>query len=308
MNHTEIFVGIDGSISSARALEWAAAEAEDRSARLVVVYASAVVDSAAYSSATLGMIRADAAMYGERLLAEAIATVAAHHPALRVTTMLWHQRPADVLSELSGPHSLVVVGSRGANRVTGVLLGSVSQRVAGQAAGTVVVVGNSDPSGGRELGILVGVTDSAGGRAALEFGCAEAAQRGSRVTAVRAYEVFGRSRRSPTYGPPGLRAHEATILRDAVSRIRTEHPGLTIDARLVDEAPTAALPALAFDAELLVLGCRHPDDRWPSRLGPVTTTLLHHSPCPVAVVGIPRPAREPESLGAGMPVALTSGA
>ncbi|HEX4726411.1 MAG TPA: universal stress protein, partial [Jatrophihabitans sp.] len=165
MNGTEIVVGVDGSISAVSAVGWAADEAARRSERLVIVYASAVVDSAAYSSATLQMMRSDAAVHGDRVLVEALASVRALHPDLPVTTLLRHQRPADVLIELSGQCALVVLGSHGANRVIGALLGSVSQRVAAHATGTVVVVGSDGPIRSSELGILVGISDTTGGRA-----------------------------------------------------------------------------------------------------------------------------------------------
>jgi nucleotide-binding universal stress UspA family protein len=195
------------------------------------------------------------------------------------------------LIKLSGRCALVVVGSHGANRVVGALLGSVGQRVAAHATGTVVVVGTNGPLHSSQLGLLAGVSDSAGGRAALEFACAEAARRGSRITAVRAYGAFTSSRHSQLYGSlPELRAAEAAVLSQAVERMRTGYLELAIEARLIDQPPMEALARLARDAELLVLGCRHPASRWPSRLGPITATLLHHSPCPIAVVGRPEPA------------------
>ena len=291
MNLEDIVVGIDGSVSAEFALDWAADEAVRRACRLVLVHASAVVDSAAYSSTTLDMMRADAINYGDRILAEARAAVAAKYPQLPVDVRLRHQRPADLLIELSGPHSMVVLGNRGGGRLTGALLGSVSQRVAAHALGTVVVVGDGRQNRSRRSGILVGVSDSAGGRAALDFACEEALQRGCRLTAVRAYGVFGRSRHSQIYPElPGLHEHEAANLLNVVSRLRVMHPELDLAEQLIDVPATEALAELACDAELLVLGCRHPDDRWPSRLGPITAALLHHSPCPVVIVGIPHPA------------------
>lgn len=308
--NVDVVLGIDGSIGAE--LEWAADEAVRLAGRLVLVHASSVVDSAAYSSETLAMMRADATGYGNRVLGEASSAVAAKHPELPVSTVLRHQRPADVLIELSGPQSIVVVGNHGGNRLSGALLGSVSQRVAAHATGTVVVVGDRLHRGRGnqpcpDKGILVGISDSTGGRAALDFACAEATRRGCRVTAVRAYGVFGRGRHGQIYAAmPGLRAHEAAVLTGAVARARAEHPELTIDARLADEEPAEALVALTRDAELLVLGCRHPDDHWPSRLGPITATVLHHAPCPVAIVGIPRTI-EPDRPVAGEPAILTPG-
>src|SRR5438132_12248871 len=138
----DIVVGIDGTINAALALDWAADEAALRAARLVVVYAGAVLDSAAYSRATVDMMRADATVHGERVLTEAISSVSTLHPDLPVTTLLRLDLPAEVLVELSGPNSIVVVGCRGGGRLSGALFGSIGQRVAAHAAGPVVVVGD----------------------------------------------------------------------------------------------------------------------------------------------------------------------
>lgn len=306
MYGTDIVVGIDGSISAVGALRWAADEAVRRASRLVIVYASAVVDSAAYSSASLQMMRSDAAVHGERLLTEAATVAAGQHRQLPITTLLRYEHAADALIELSSRGALVVVGSRGANRVVGTLLGSVSQRVAAHATGTVVVVGNSGPLRSSQLGILVGVSDSVGGRAALDFAGAEAAQRGCQLTVARAHGGFGRSRQGlPQELNPG---QDATILSEVADRMRAEYPQLAIEARLIDQAPAEALARLSRDAALLVLGCRHPTGDRGSRLGPITAGLLHSSPCPVAVVGNPRltPA-EPEAAPAATE-ALISGA
>lgn len=286
----DIVVGIDGTINAALALDWAADEAARRASRLVVVYAGAVLDSAGYSSATLDMMRADATVHGEQVLTEAVSSVRASHPDLPVTTLLRYDRPTEVLVELSGPNSIVVVGSRGGSRFSGALFGSIGQRVAAHAAGPVVVVGDGRSGRSSSRGVLVGVSESPGGRAALEFGYAEAALRGCRVTAVRAYGGFGHAHM--------LREHAATVLTDAVDRLQHEHPDISVDCELIDEEPTRALTALARDAELLVLGCRHADDHWPSRLGPITGELLHTSPCPVAIIGIPQPSdQHPTTIG-----------
>ena len=135
--------------------------------------------------------------------------------------------------------------------------------------------------------VVVGVSDSFGGAAALRFAWAAAASRGAVVVAVRAYGVFGRSGHSEIYAPlPGLQAREGAILHDAVARMRAEFPDVVVEPRLVDQVAVESLPRLAEGADLLVLGCHHPDDHWPSRLGAISSTLLHRSPCPVVVVGL----------------------
>lgn len=105
--------------------------------------------------------------------------------------------------------------------------------------------------------------------------------------AVRAYGRFGRSGHTEIYAPlPGLRARERDILQDAIARMRTEFPDVTLEPRLVDRAAVESLPLLAAGADLLVLGCHHADEHWPSRLGAISSALLHRSPCPVVVVGL----------------------
>ncbi len=52
-----------------------------------------------------------------------------------------------------------------------------------------------------------------------------------------------------------------------------------------DDEPVETLLRAAENADLLVLGCHHSDDRWATRLGPVPTAVLPRSPCPVVVVG-----------------------
>jgi nucleotide-binding universal stress UspA family protein len=62
--------------------------------------------------------------------------------------------------------------------------------------------------------------------------------------------------------------------------------------------PVEALLRAAQNAQLLVVGCRHSDDRWSTRLGPVPTSVLHRAPCPVIVVGATHRARTHAGVGA----------
>jgi nucleotide-binding universal stress UspA family protein len=60
--------------------------------------------------------------------------------------------------------------------------------------------------------------------------------------------------------------------------------GARLESVEADAEPAETLLRAAEGAELLVLGCHHSDDRWGSRLGPVPTSILHRSPCPVVAV------------------------
>jgi hypothetical protein len=74
--------------------------------------------------------------------------------------------PAQQLLERSLEARLLVVGARGLGGFIGLLVGSVSDRVAGRAACPVVVVrGHAS----REMPVLAGVDGSAANQAAVEF-------------------------------------------------------------------------------------------------------------------------------------------
>lgn len=61
--------------------------------------------------------------------------------------------------------------------------------------------------------------------------------------------------------------------------------GCELQTVRADDEPADALLHAARDAQLLIVGGHHSDDRWSTRLGPVPTSVLHRSTCPVVVVG-----------------------
>ena len=73
-------------------------------------------------------------------LAESVAPYRDKFPGVRVRAEVVAGRPAAVLAERSSASSMVVVGSRGRGGVTGLLLGSVSQRLLHHASCPVAVV------------------------------------------------------------------------------------------------------------------------------------------------------------------------
>jgi len=281
MDAAPIVVGIDRSPESDQALDWAAAEARRRLAPLMIVHASDLVDPTADGN----VIETDA--QGRVLMDDAGVFVAEHYPDVAVTKRVGRANAADLLIDLARTAQLVVVGTAADSRLVDALLGSVSRRVAAQASCPVVVVGPSTRTAEVTRQIVAGVSPSVGGYAALRFAAQEAISRGARLIAVRGYGVFGRSEHGVIFGPlPNLVHDETRILEDAVTMLRIEFPDLPVEPSLVDEPATDALPAAARRADLLVVGCHYRDDRWPSRLGAITSSILHRSPCPVVVVGV----------------------
>jgi nucleotide-binding universal stress UspA family protein len=80
----------------------------------------------------------------------------------------------------------------------------------------------------------------------------------------------------------------ARQIEEGFSRVMTEHekehPEVTVLRQVASGAPRSALLTAATGAQLLVAGSRGLGGLKGMSLGSVAATLLHHSPCPVAVV------------------------
>ena len=136
-----VMVGVDGSPSSHKALAWAAAEAEDHHAELVVVnvWEHTLSPPAGGPSVSSREILDPSARTAEDLVNE-IKEVLGDQPTVRVQPVVKQGNPARVLIEESADVQLLVVGTRGHGGFRGLVLGSVSQHVAAYAACPVTVV------------------------------------------------------------------------------------------------------------------------------------------------------------------------
>lgn len=135
-----IVVGVDSSEESARALEWAVAEAERWQKPLTVVnayyvqYSADVVGPQAAQSMSAPMHE-----HAERVVQQRVAALG-RQPDIEMKTAAIEGAPGRVLVEMSADADLVVVGSRGHGGFLAVRLGSVSNQVAHHAVCPVVVV------------------------------------------------------------------------------------------------------------------------------------------------------------------------
>jgi nucleotide-binding universal stress UspA family protein len=135
-----VVVGVDGSETSRRALQWAVREARLRNATVEAVHAWSMPNVGELyvpvsDGAVTNMERASA-----ELLAEAVSTVDAEGlPGPIVQTVMCGSGGA-VLIDAAAEADLVVVGSRGLGGFKGLLLGSVGHQVTHHAACPVVVI------------------------------------------------------------------------------------------------------------------------------------------------------------------------
>ena len=134
-----VVVGVDGSVESASALEWAVREAQLRETELVALRAWTGPQPLGPGDALPPVLDVQAAQTGEeQLLGEALE---AHDgTGLQVRRMVRHDRPARALVQLSEQAQLVVVGTRGRGGFAGLLLGSTSHQLLHHADCPVMVV------------------------------------------------------------------------------------------------------------------------------------------------------------------------
>ncbi|WP_019630577.1 universal stress protein [Actinomadura atramentaria] len=288
-----IVVGTDGSPGADRAVLWAADEAALRELPLHVLFADEewpfgvrAVPPTAEEGRTLG----DG---GYKIVHSARDLAIERHPDLRVTTAAVTADPVRALLAESARASQTVIGSRGLGGFTGMLLGSVALRVAGRAAGPVVVVrgdGDSDaavaaPPDRVRGEVLAGVDLSERSADVLEYAYTAAELRGVRLRVVYA------SNMPPTLVQTGrfvdvdgmeesLRAQLADVRRE----IQDRHPGVETSDVLVRDHPVRLLSEASGEADLVVVGARGLGRLRSLLLGSVSHGVLHHARCPVAVV------------------------
>ncbi|MET7982505.1 MULTISPECIES: universal stress protein [unclassified Streptomyces] len=286
-----ITVGVDGSPESRAALAWAGREAVRRGVPLRVVYAWHWPPHDMVG----GGDREDQARWVHGMIEDAARTVTDRHDGLPVTVDVIDSDGGDVVEALLGVAAdtgILVLGSRGYGAFVGFLLGSVGQRVIAEAPCPVVLVRTEDrpedEAGGREIvvGHQGGPEDGAAG---LRFAFETAAARGASVRAVRAWSlppVFAYSPGSLKMldEAGGLEPYERKALAEALGPWRERFPDVPVTQHIEMGSAGQVLLSLSDRAQLMVVGRRADDSVVGVRIGSVAHAVMHHAPCPVAVV------------------------
>lgn len=274
-----IVVGTDGSDESARALDWAAAEATLRGRPLKIVHTvGSWPDEKAHVSrdeAAKSMTRA-----GSTLLTAALERVQERWPDLVTTTTLASGEPWKALSVQSEGAFELVLGSRGQGGFAGLLLGSTSLRMAEQSTIPVVVVREGAFDDGE---ILVGVDPVRDVGAILGYAFDAAEFHHARLRVVHAWQTLATFIEA---GYTDAEQIETELRREVIAAyqpLRRRYREVDVVVEIVLEHPVAALSKASRTARLLVVGAH--DWHWSSpQLGSVSHGVLHHTQCPVAIV------------------------
>ena len=279
-----IVVGVDGSAHADAALRWAVDEADRCDATVLAVMAWSSLDP----HRARGRQASDQA-HGEAGAREALRTAVAGVASARpVEQRVVCDSPVSALLEAGTAADLVVVGARGVGGFTGLLLGSVSERVVEQARTPVVVVreGAERPASGP---VVVGIDGSAASVEALHWAAAEAGRRRAPLEVVHAWRI-------PPCGAPPTPSM-ITVLQEAARHTLDQAladpalAGVDADGHLGCGGATQRLVYAAQDASLVVVGTHGKGALQRVVLGSTSRQLAHHTPCPLVVV--PPSSRRP---------------
>ncbi|MGR6923505.1 universal stress protein [[Actinomadura] parvosata] len=273
-----IVVGVDGSRTGLEAAGWAAAEARLRQAPLTVAHAVPKwVCEGAVRYAEVAQWMRDGA---ETVLAAACERARRVWPEVRLDGVLLPGDPRSALVKASEEAELLVVGSRGIGGVRGLLVGSVAYGVAAHAPSDVVLIHDPPPSPRGE--VVAGTDGSPGAGRALDFAFTEAALRGARLHVVRAWAWP----QPGGFEPASHESEQNTLraLKESLAGHRERHPGVHVVAEVVHGHPVEVLKEASARADLLVVGSRGHGQLAGMLIGSISQALLHHAPCPLAVV------------------------
>jgi nucleotide-binding universal stress UspA family protein len=135
--------------------------------------------------------------------------------------------------------------------------------------------------------VVVGVDGSPIGEAALAFAFEAAATRQVPLVAVHAWHdtVFEASV-APLLDWDAIEADERRVLAERLAGWGGKYPDVEVRRAVVRDRPPHALieEATATAAQLVVVGSHGRGSAAGLVLGSVSHAMLHHSPCPVAIV------------------------
>ena len=279
-----IIVGVDRSDNAARAAQWAAREAVSRGVPLTVVHALHLPTDAALPLEPPQYAEKERESGGK--FVELVArNLRDEYPGLEIGTELSDLSAARTLNTLSLESALVVTGTRGHGGFAGMLLGSVSRKLAAHTHSPLVVVRGYESADTLDE-VVLGVEPGQSAEA-IRYAFDAAQRHGAVLHAVRAWSP------RPTYAAPTgpyfveleeFQDRERKAVEELLEPFRTAFPTVKIEITAVRGNPVPVLVETARDTRLIVVGAHRHHAPLSVGAGYVVEGLLAHSPTPVAVV------------------------
>jgi len=133
--------------------------------------------------------------------------------------------------------------------------------------------------------IVVGVDGSESSLGALEWAANEATLTGSTLEAVTSWiwpNTYANAFYLSDLYDPAAEAHK--VLDDAIERVQSAYPDVTIRPIVVEGHPAPALVGASLGADLLVVGSRGRGEFSGMLLGSVSEYCTHNVGCPITIV------------------------
>ncbi|CAL9637491.1 Universal stress protein [Streptomyces sp. enrichment culture] len=272
-----ILVGLDPDPAKRTAVGWAAAEAQETGAPLLLLHTWNMISQPTLDATVIAGLR-DA---GQRVVDAAVDFVASAHPGVRVQAVLVEDDPAWALRDHAENARMVVVSTRAPDAAgMGLRTSPVVMPVLAHVRCPVVVVRENAPPAVSPPFFVVGVDGSKTSRHALEAAFRLASSRGAELRAVVA-------RRSSRFGPVServARRQAQRLLHGEVAAYASRQPNVVVRERVVQGHPVEALSWEAVGALGVVVGTRGRGGFAGMLLGSVSQGVLQHARCPVVVV------------------------
>lgn len=281
-----ITVGLDGSLASAAAALWAADEARLRHARLQLLHAWPMLGPEGTETPS----QSDQNQWSHRIIDEARTAVQERCPHLALDVALVREEPLEAMLTAATRSDLLVLGSRDLGTLAGYFVGELGLQVMARADVPTVLIRSRQAPAAETTGgdVVLGMSLHEPCDALVRFAFEAAARR--RVS-LRA--LHGRHLPAHAYNRGGgvepyvaqLAKDDAQLeLTEALRSWREQFPQVRVEECVGMESPAPALLHGSAGAGLLVVGRRHRHHLLSRRIGHVVHAVVHHAPCPVAVV------------------------
>ncbi|AWN30562.1 MULTISPECIES: universal stress protein [unclassified Streptomyces] len=281
-----ITVGLDGSPASAAAALWAADEARLRHARLQLLHAWPMLGP----ESTEPPSQSDQNQWSHRIIDEARTAVQERCPDLAPDVALVREEPLDALLTAATRSDLLVLGSRDLGTLAGYFVGELGLQVMARAdVPTVLIRSRQAPAADGTGGdVVLGMSLHEPCDALVRFAFDAAARRRVSLRVLHGRHLpahaYNRGGGVEPYVAQLSKADAQLELAEALRSWREQFPRVGVEECVGMESPAPALLHGSAGAGLLVVGRRHRHHLLSRRIGHVVHAVVHHAPCPVAVV------------------------
>lgn len=292
-DHLGILVGVDGSEHADHAIDWAAQEASTARRPLVLVHGCGEVAPAWTEGAVPDYrgVQAAALEQGRAITAAARLRALQTDPDLEIAEVVDTVEPRKLLLDRSTSGELLVVGSRGRGPLKRLLLGSVSTALTRHCDVPLVVVRPPTDAHSAHGGVLVADDATPASRPVLEFAYRQADQRNLPLTVLHCSTALWGSPPDPDADPDSVQAalwtEERIDVAESVAGFSEKYPQVRVTLRVAQGFPEAVVPLASSSMDLVVVGSRRRNPLQRLLTGAVSTSVVEHAACPVAVVPVP---------------------